>query len=265
MNVLPARFDPYQDFTELVLVGCGGTGAHLARNLGRIAYDLKQRGRHVPVIRLVDFDRVEPSNLGRQAFVAGELGQYKAEVVGRRLSYGLGLVVESIPDHFDARRHVGQGSLICGAVDNHQARAEMARAGCCWLDMGNHPEGAAQLVVGSVGEWDQVVYDPKTNIYRSLPHAGLLFPELLEPEPEPGPSAPVTTPGASCAALVASGDQGLLVNDLVAAVAAQYVHRLVNRLPVNTFLTWLDAASITAKSVPLTPANLAQYRDRARH
>ncbi len=254
----PARFDPRQQIQEIVLVGCGGTGAQLARSLARLIYDLKRRRRHAPRLRLIDPDRVELKNVGRQLWVDGNQGQYKAEVLARRFNYGLGLDVEWVPDSFDSRRHVHQGTLLCGAVDNHSARAELARAHCLWVDAGNHPDGAAQVVAGNVGSWDQVNYDEKSNVYYSLPNAVLLFPSLLEPEPDlPAPTLPL---GASCPEALESGEQGLLVNDVVAAVAAQYVYRFVYHEPCTSFITYIDTAGLSMRSIPLTSENLAVYK-----
>ena len=49
----------------IVLVGCGGTGGFLADALGRLLLGRDAR------LFLVDLDRVEPHNLGRQAFLYG--------------------------------------------------------------------------------------------------------------------------------------------------------------------------------------------------
>ncbi len=253
----PARFDPRQQISRIVLVGCGGTGAQLARSLARMAYDLKRRSRHVPKICFIDPDRIEPKNIGRQFWVEGNLHQYKAEVLAKRFNYGLGLDIEWIPDAFDARRHVGHSTLLCGAVDNHSARAELARANCLWVDAGNHADGAAQAIVGDTGRWDQVHYEEKTNLYTHLPNAALLFPSLLEPEPEP--PAPTLPVGASCAEAIEVGEQGLLVNDLVAAAAAQYAYRLIYQVPCTTFITWVNTDGLSIRSTPLTPENLAVY------
>ena len=58
--------------------------------------------------------------------------------------------------------------------------------------------------------------------------------------------------GLSCAELVERGAQHLLTNDLVAAVAAHTVWRLLHRRPLTSALTYLDCDTLTVRSVPLT-------------
>ncbi|MBN1966099.1 MAG: hypothetical protein JW910_15725 [Anaerolineae bacterium] len=50
----------------------------------------------------------------------------------------------------------GDDHLVVGAVDNHLARRELARAKCVWLDCGNH-HNAGQVLVGNTGDPDQVL------------------------------------------------------------------------------------------------------------
>lgn len=70
-NNIPPRegvFDPHEQISEIIVVGLGGTGSQVARSLARIAYDLAVRGKHVPQLRFVDGDIVEPQNVGRQLY-----------------------------------------------------------------------------------------------------------------------------------------------------------------------------------------------------
>ncbi len=254
----PARFDPPQMIQEVVLVGAGGTGSQLARSICRIVYDLKRRRKHIPTIRIVDPDRIEISNVGRQLYTQAEAdaGAYKAESLARRFNYSLGLAVEWFNEPFDADKHAGRYSLICGAVDNHLARREIARAECLTLDCGNHAE-SGQIVLGNTDDLELVRQCIHTGRYHYLPNFTLLFPALLEPDP-----APVPQPAASCAELVETGAQSLLINDLIATVAAQYVYKLLNHEPVTTFLSFCDAGSLNVKSIPLTADNLRVYLAR---
>ena len=100
----------------------------------------------------------------------------------------------------------------------------------------------------------------KTDTYRYLPHAGLLFPSLLEPETLEVP----TTPPVSCADLVALGEQALFVNDLMAAVAAQYLWRLLHRQPIHTFVSFIDGDSLSVRSLPICRDELLPYLETER-
>lgn len=258
-------FDPMADYRTVTVVGLGGTGAALARAIARTVYHMKQLNLHAPALCLIDPDRVEDHNVGRQLFTPADVGQYKAEVLARRFSYGLGLAVEWIPEPLDARRHLGYSTLLVGAVDNHLARREMACARAVWVDCGNLYD-AGQVVLGNTADVDRVLDalsdEPEENDNRLhyLPHPGLIFPELLEPEQTapPVPDAPPNGNG-SCGELVAAGEQLLLVNDLVAAAAAQYVYRLLHRLPITTFLTFVDADGLAMRSLPICLEELKPY------
>ncbi len=251
----PARFDPPQMIQEVVLIGAGGTGAQLARSICRIVYDLKRRRKHLPAIWIVDPDRIEGRNVGRQLFTQAEAdrGDYKAETLARRFNYSLGLAVEWFNEPFDADKHAGRYSLICGAVDNHLARREIARANCLILDCGNHVD-SGQVTLGNTASLDLVSQSIREATYHYLPSFALLFPALLEPAP-----FPASQPAGSCAELVDVGDQGLLVNDLIAVMAAHYVHKLLNQEPVTSFLSFCDAGSLSVKSIAITPENLRSY------
>ncbi len=251
-------FDPYQMLSEVVLVGVGGTGSQWARQVCRMVYDLAARQRHVPTITFIDPDRVELSNVGRQLFTAADVGAYKAETLARRFNCSLGLAVRWCNEPFEAKRHAGRFTLLLGAVDNHLARRELAQAvdeyGCIWIDAGNHTE-SGQVVIGNCGQAEQVLSGVgKSTRCTYLPHAGLIFPALLEPE-----AAPAAPPAASCAERVAQGFQHLLINDLMAAAAAHYTYKLLYHEPVTTHVTFLDGDSLAMRSQPITADNLRFY------
>jgi hypothetical protein len=63
-------------------------------------------------------------------------------------------------------------------------------------------------------------------------------------------------PAASCAVLVESGDQRLLVNDFVASIAAEYTFKVLNRLPITTFVTYLDIDVLSMRSIPISREEL---------
>jgi hypothetical protein len=63
--------------TKVALLGCGGVGSH-------VAFDVVGLGVHD--LMVVDFDKVELSNLNRQIlYTEGDVGQRKLEIAVRRL------------------------------------------------------------------------------------------------------------------------------------------------------------------------------------
>ncbi len=197
-------------------------------------------------------------NVGRQMFTEADLGKNKATTLASRFNLAMGLNIIAYPEPFDADKHASRyGTLVIGCVDNHLARLELSKMSGLWLDAGND-RVSGQVCIGNTSNPVDVRRCIKSNQYTHLPNAALLFPQLLEPEPTPEP-LPAPVPAASCADLVEMGDQALLVNDMIGIVAGEYVYKLLNRLPVLSFLTYVDTESLSMRSVPITAENLKPY------
>lgn len=261
--MIPKIFDDPRHIQRIVLVGVGGTGGHLARLLVRMLYHLSAQGMRTPTLCLVDPDRVESHNVGRQLFSPAEMGQFKSEAMARRLSCAFGLAVEYITEPFSSQ-HTGYGTLLIDAVDNHHARQAMARTDATLLACGNHAD-AGQVSIGNANRNQALAYlaevrkrEAKQGVkdtLNTLPNAYALFPELLEPDPEPVP--------LSCAERVAQNRQDLFINDTVALVAARYVQQLLTRQPITSFLTFVNLARMTTIApVPITLDTLYHYLER---
>lgn len=252
MNV----FDPFMHLQTVTVVGLGGTGSQVARSLARTIYDMRRARLHTPAVVFIDPDVVEEKNVGRQMFAAGDVGQNKSRVLARRFNQALGLQIAAIDQPVDARRHFERhGSLIIGCVDNHDARRELAKVDGIWLDAGNHFD-SGQVCIGNSVDRESLLrhVDGEQGKYRYLPSPALLFPQLLQPEPQPTPQ-----PNLSCADLVARGDQHLLINDLVACVVAGYVYKLLHRQPVTTFVSYVSVDALSVRSLPICRDELLAY------
>ena len=80
---------------HIVMLGCGGTGGHIAPHLYRLLYSLFRPAKVI----LCDGDIVEKKNLVRQNFIAADLGKNKAEVLATRYAGAFGMETCFI-DHF---------------------------------------------------------------------------------------------------------------------------------------------------------------------
>jgi PRTRC genetic system ThiF family protein len=259
---LRAEFDPGQQISQVVLVGLGGTGSQLARSVARTIYDLKRRDKHVPELVFVDPDVIEPQNVGRQMFTAADVGCYKAETLARRFNFALGLGIRWFNEPLDVEKHIARHSaLICGCVDNHLARRELARASGIWVDAGNGFHNG-QVVIGNCSSLeemkDAIEFGQENGKYRYLPTAALLFPDLLEPEASLT-DVEMHPPGGSCAELVEAGTQHLLVNDLMGIIAAHYCYKLLARQPIHSFMAFVDGDSLTMRSLEISRSSLMGY------
>lgn len=253
---------------HLLLVGCGGTGSHLAQALARLASHVRDGGGQPPVLTFVDGDTVEPKNVGRQLFSRADIGHNKAQVLAARFGAVFGLKITAVPemlggDFFTTRgRELFEGStgsgplrVAIGAVDTAAARGELHRALRwrqlhLWLDCGNH-EHSGQVCIGGAGDSDDLAGALALGtICGALPGPGLQFPDLLMPPPK-------RKKRVDCAAAMVDNAQSLQVNQMMAAIAGQYLYGLVVARRLTTFQTVADLTSLTMRSLPITAANLA--------
>jgi PRTRC genetic system ThiF family protein len=251
----------------VTVVGLGGTGAYLAEDLARLfSVHLGWRVR----LHLVDHDRVEIHNEGRQAFTKRDRNRHKAQVIGERLvrefPIEVGLSLASYDRHRDAplpRRDEQRPrlSLLIGCVDNPAARQELARTlepatygnpSLWWLDLGNSA-ASGQIYLGNVlrPEGLRGAFDPESRTCRSLPAPSLQAPELLE-----APTAPLPAADQDCAQAQIAGDQEPFVNRAIAALGLAIVARLCQRR-LTWRATFFDLESGALKYIHAEPGDVA--------
>lgn len=256
----------YEREATIVLVGCGGTGGFLAEAICRLLI-----GRRADLY-LVDMDRVEPHNVARQAFDRSDIGRFKAEVIAERLACRFGREVGYSVLPYDRELHAkvfgetrSRLSLVVGCVDNAAARRAIAatldgRAGghgypyhsrpAWWLDCGNG-RNSGQVLLGNATQAEALrgAFLPPLGLCRALPAPSLQRPDLLEAPPEPQPSP-------DCAEAVALGEQGPTINQVVAAIAASYVEKLLAGA-CRWMASYFDLDDGTLRCVPADPKTVA--------
>lgn len=193
---------------DIIVVGCGGTGSHYIKELGRLLY-----GRHAGEkvrLTLVDGDVVEEKNLCRQAFLEQDIGRNKAEVMSEILMEAYGISSRYYDRYIDSAADLaniaGKDSmvLLAGCVDNHQCRQSMhrfyeSRENCIYMDSANE-YSAGEVVVGS-----------RISGIEMYPDRCCYFPDVLEADEK-------RRSEESCEALNAASPQHLLTNQLAAWV-----------------------------------------------
>ncbi len=246
---------------NLILVGCGGTGSHLVSGLGALACELRERSIAVQLI-FVDPDKVEQKNVGRQLFTRADIGKPKAQVLAQRVMQAFGIVVETYVAPLEncvTRIESADDNLtlIIGAVDNPAARAYIcklvgdAHGNVWWLDTGNENH-SGQIALGNCAKAAQLKGSVQLGMTQNLPAPNLVYPDLLE-TPRVKKSK-----GASCAELTATGEQGLMVNRLVAAWALSLLYDFLIAREIQSFALAFNARTGGTKPYSLDVPTLAQ-------
>lgn len=258
LNIDPAVpfLIPETPIVPIVLVGCGGTGSHIAQALARLAAHCRDTGGPRLDLAFIDGDTVEAKNVGRQLFSAADIGKNKAQVLASRFSAVFGLPIAAVPEMLSAtwqHRMTGQGyGILVGAVDSAAGRRAIANTlggvWKLWLDCGNH-EHSGQVVVGNADRLSQLHDCLKLGVCSRLPSAPLIYPELLKDAPK--------RVRADCAAAMQDNAQSLMVNAMMAAIAGQYLYQIVVARRLTTFRTVVDLGSLTMRSDPITATALA--------
>src|SRR3954466_2735036 len=120
------RFERQQDLVpqtaldplRVTVIGIGAIGRQVALQLTSLG---------ARRIQLIDFDRVELTNVTSQGYRQADLGQAKVEATKDAIQ-GIdpSTIVETINDRFRARHAVGEAVFCC--VDKISARAAIWRA-----------------------------------------------------------------------------------------------------------------------------------------
>jgi hypothetical protein len=211
---------------KIVMLGAGGTGAHIAPHLYRLLYSLK---RHTRVI-IADGDAAEEKNLVRQNFSFADIGVNKAKAIAERYASAFGMEAEYIPDFIedadilralvapeelrnpDTGRLTYETVILIGAVDNNKSRklcheVFITSRDLVYIDSGNG-EYTGQIVCG-VRRGGRTLQKP----------IGVLYPDVLEPT-DKYPSE------LSCAEAAISAPQTITANVTAASIVTGILYNI---------------------------------------
>lgn len=240
----------------IALVGCGGTGSHIAQALARLSSHCQDTNGPFVQLVFIDGDTVEQKNVGRQLFAASDIGKNKAQTLAARFSAVFGISIVAFPHMLEKVTRIanpnGYGILV-GAVDGASGRRAIAsQLGSynwkAWIDCGNH-ESSGQIVCGTTQSKDRMHASLQLGMCVALPTAPLLYPELLK-------DAPVQR-RADCAAAALDNAQSLMVNQMMAAICGQYLYDLVIHRRLTRFRTVVDLESLSMRSDAITARALS--------
>jgi PRTRC genetic system ThiF family protein len=191
----------------VTVVGAGGTGSALLPNLARLHHAMVSLGHPGGIsCMVIDDDTVSETNVGRQGFYPNDVGCHKASLIVNRINLLFGTAWKASTTRVAASGSL-RADLVVGCVDTRRARhaiVQAARRGGAhyYLDCGNEAD-RGQVILG------ELVGKPGSR----LPHAGDLFPDLVNSAADKGDDAP------SCSMAEALRKQSLVINQAIALQA----------------------------------------------
>lgn len=213
---------------KIVMLGAGGTGAHIAPHLYRLLYALERRVRFI----ICDGDVVEEKNLVRQNFTPADLGENKAKVIAERYSSVFAMETEYVPSFIEneaqlinlltpevwrigshGEKTITEQVILIGAVDNNRSRQLCHKVfrqidELIYIDSGNG-EFTGQVVCG-IRRKGKTLYKP----------IGSAYPDVLE-ETDKFPTE------LSCAEASVSAPQSIAANITAATAVVNMIYNIL--------------------------------------
>lgn len=205
---------------NIYIIGAGGTGGYVIRDLARFVYSVVLRDPEAANIKItiVDPDIVEEKNVLRQNFMPGDVGKHKAEVMAKRHSMAFGIEIGYYNCTFGemSSNIPSSNVVIIGCVDNNKARREIHTHlrnsyfdSKVWIDSGNERK-SGQVILGNKNK---------------VPTVTGLFPEILD-------EAQDSKSEISCAERMLQDEQNIFVNVTAANLILNFVRKLALREPI---------------------------------
>ena len=223
---------------DVIVVGAGGTGTFFLKEFSRFLY-----GNSAPVRNLfiIDGDRVEASNIARQAFEEEDIGRAKSAVMAEALNDAFNLKWRAIDTYVLEKEQVERllrttaTPLIVGCVDNHACRLVLEEAFLGATDM---------IYLDSANEFSsgEVVFGLKETGCTTGPCRSFYFPDVLR-----GDLRNVTE--VSCEELNDALPQHIATNMMAGNILLSAVCRILEGERLSGFVSF-DAESFSSEFYP---------------
>lgn len=242
---------------NVLVVGAGGTGSRVIEALVNLHRALIAKGHPGGLnVTAMDADIVSQSNIGRQAFYQPDVGTYKAITLVNRANMALNgtAVWKASTDLLDESTNLRDFQLVIGAVDNRLARYAIMQAMmktsykmAYWLDFGNKTS-QGQAILGEIAADRRAMRE-----INRLPHAGELFPDLVNPL--------VTNDddGPSCSLAEALERQSLYINQAVTIQGMSILWNLFIKGVINNHGAFIDLDQSTVLPMRIDPTHWARF------
>lgn len=263
-----------RDYYTIVVVGVGGTGGELVTTLAKYIYDKQTQANVYFDLAIIDGDRVEEKNCGRQPFISEDIVMFKVDALSMAISECLldngsnkaidvlsyaeyiddvkqfDEVVDASSRHmlfackqptmYDNRRHI----IILGCVDNHRARQTLdAYFYSKEFDINSKTD---LLYIDSANEFDfgTVVVGFKDCKGIQCPPRSFYFPEVLT-------STEKKASELSCGALNISSPQHYKTNKMAANIIFSLLSNFIEYKEVFKGQVYFDTRYCEVKRKPL--------------
>lgn len=230
---------------KVLVVGAGGTGSQILTGLVQLHQAMTALGHPAGLhVTVIDDDVVSSANIGRQLFWPADVGQHKASVLINRINLGFGLRWNAEIGRVTGDRL--EADLVIGCVDNRKARKAIVDGlsqsykPCYYLDIGNSVD-SGQIILGEVGGSGLATA-------TRLPHAGDLFPELIDPTLDDSDDVP------SCSLADALSKQALFINRGVSQFALNLLWELFRFGKIDYHGVFLNLKSARTSPLAIDPA-----------
>lgn len=224
----------------ITVIGAGGNGSQIITQLGRINYALRQLGKPGIHVLLMDDDKVSPSNIGRQLFTEGEIGEYKANVLINRINRFYGTEWESWCVKF-MKSYFPRTNIYITCTDNTKSRILLHELISkkqqlpadqnkfhYWMDLGN-TKNMGQVIVGSRR------YKLPTVIDR---YPQKKMDKLVKEDDSP-----------TCSLAEALAKQDLFINPFITNVAAKLLWEMLTQQEVNWSGAYVNLETMNIKKI----------------
>ena len=204
----------------ITVVGCGGTGSYVVTQLAKMAIALRELKDIELFVTVIDDDKVEEHNIGRQLFSPSDIGHPKANIIVSRVNrfYGLDWItkIERVTKRIDS-------NIVITCVDNVATRKLIAKATGSvtgdhnqmfyWMDFGNSKD-YGQYVLSTFNEINQPPSLDGQTISK-LPNIFDLYGKMKENKAEP-----------SCSMAQSLEEQDLFINLQLATAGISLLWKL---------------------------------------
>ncbi len=235
-HIVPSDLlQPYNPIS-VNLIGAGGTGSQMLTALARINYSLMALQHPGLIVKVFDYDKVEPSNLGRQLFTTDEIGLNKSVALINRINRFFGTNWKAITERYDLETvlkepRIVMSTVTISCVDTIQSRFEIANIlkqtdkdereyrgqPIYWIDFGNSRH-SGQVILSTIKN----VKQPSSKRFKTVSRLPFVTDEFKAEflNSERNDNTP------SCSLAESLNRQDLFINSTLANMGASLVWQL---------------------------------------